>query len=233
MRKRSHKDGHHETLSIDAPSSLSGYVPVVGCQALFPLEVWSALIGAFVDHPEHSSSNILRGEIIAELEITEVEPLTPDLLPLRRVRRRLFPSRPFDGIIDQLCTFYRGASDGATLIVPEQDNKPLPFYHPDCDGIALRYMGAQEVEDGTHGQLRVDFRPRRGQPFQLYPSDSRIFRTALAILTSLRKRGESSFLRSYTKRVHHDRLVAREAVQDARLELKPRCTRLVMRKARR
>ena len=203
-------------------------------------EPYSLLIAAAF--PLFPSSSILRCDIVDIPEDDAHEPLSFRGFELKkRIRRKILPRRPFDGAMEQDCYFFQSQSEaeaargeseeGLVVLMPllaERTEAAIPYYHPKVAGIAFRYLGSNST-------LQLDILPLEaprlrslsdGEPY--YSPEHRIYRTALALLTTLYKHGKGMQPETvYKKRVVHDTIVKREDYQDLYLQLKEKYTWVV------
>lgn len=146
---------------------------------------------------------------------------------MRSIYRRLLPRRPGrDPGLDQHCTLYavEGEEDAVgdtssilvlTPIVPEGGS--LPYYHPTVSHLAFRYI------EQAPPILRIEVVPLPRTPMDM---NSRLYRTALALLETLHRYGWGA-MTNYKKRVMHDCIVPREPYQDLYLIMRERHKHLV------
>ncbi|GAA6004975.1 hypothetical protein JCM10207_008467 [Rhodosporidiobolus poonsookiae] len=236
-----------QSLAPDAPHPLPrlpsrtasplDWLPVLSLPVPFSLDNFTNGILDLVHQPEHSSTTILRADILEDDDAP-----APDAFPLegyrstRRIRRRILPSRPqFDHAMEQECLFYeRTVGDtpddveGAVFLLPdfeqlkmEDPHGRLPYYHPQCHALAFRYLPASLSSSTPPAPaLRIDLvplpspssSPSQPAPAALKPTD-RLYRTALALVKFSSKvcAGKAD---GWQKRVHHDLLAGKEQVQD-------------------
>ena len=159
---------------------------------------------------------------------------TPDVegyISHHSLRRRFVPRRKSDGPLDQDCHFYRSTSgdDALVLLLPLlHDAGGAPsHYHPGVAGIALRYTPA--AVDGTAAHVQIDYLPLPGDTVttsstsEVWPHDTRDYRTAVALLKAIIKFGNSTLPgKEYVKRVNLDNILTKEAYQDMYIEMKER-----------
>lgn len=135
------------------------------------------------------------------------------------MRRRLLPNRTRDSALEEECRFYEGER-GERLLVLRPDLAlhagPLPYYYPAVAALAFRFL------PGSVATVRIDVEPLpAAPPPDPLPLDSRLYRTALALLKQLSQVAHGVET-GYEKRVHHDLLADKAAVQDLYLVLKER-----------
>lgn len=220
------------------PPSPVDWIPVlsrpVECQA----DHFHRAILELVRHPEQSSSTILRADILADEEDDDslLSAVACGTLRMdgyrcvRRVRRRILPNRPqFDWAMEQECLFYDfvdAGTESLAVLLPDFDqlerdrgDRRLPYYHPQVYALAFRYLSDHA---GTSSHLRIDLVPLPSQPVTApLPPNDRLFRTAQMLAKYAAKicNGQAA---GYQKRIHHDLLVGRTAVQDTYQRLKDR-----------
>ncbi|MCJ1401781.1 tRNA(Ser) Um(44) 2'-O-methyltransferase [Xylographa trunciseda] len=154
----------------------------------------------------------------------------------RTIIRLMVPRNPqLDRPIAQTCYFMHStATDGVgkslVVYVPHVSGlEELPWYHPAVQYLAYLHtwnLPAPIVSD-TSNESRGNSDVRRGTisihfclfPSQTFPLPSRLLRTAEHLLSTVHKHGQGC-LNGYTKRVHHDRLISQQRVQDTYAELK-------------
>lgn len=109
-------------------------------------------------------------------------------------------------------------SSDTLVLTPFLNNTPLPYYHPTVTHLAFQYL-----RSSPSSTLRVEVVPLPGTPID---SNSRLYRTCLALLDTLDRYGWGA-MTNYRKRVLHDCLVPREAYQDLYLVMRERHKHLV------
>lgn len=116
--------------------------------------------------------------------------------------------------------------EGLVLLLPDfelldqEAAGQLPYYHPQVAALAFRHIASKD--GSTPATIRLDVAPLADQPLSRpVPQNHRIYRTALALLSSLYSVA-TGFDEGYQKRIHHDLLTGREEVQDLYRELKER-----------
>lgn len=147
--------------------------------------------------------------------------------PLRSIHRKLLPRRPGrDEGLEQYCTLYGSQHDvndttSASLLVltPIVANcdSSLPYYHPRVAHLAFRYVPSDPPT------IRIEAVTLPDTPTD---TNSRLYRTCLALLDTLHRYGWGT-MTQYKKRVVHDRIVPREEYQDLYLVLRERHKHLV------
>ncbi|KAI6583914.1 hypothetical protein MCOR04_005041 [Pyricularia oryzae] len=186
-----------------------------------------AMVNA-VKNPNLLSSWLFRAEILSEIEHDQAEvcpvqgestlPRCPALQGFRLERaylRQIIPRNTRrDSPMIQSCTFYvdsaqdpdTGIRRSLVLYLPHLDStEEFPYYHPRVRGVGLLHEWNDEQGKGTFSIH-----------YQLFPEGSmtpRLQSTALNMLSILHKLGQGQ-LNGYVKRVHHDRLVPKSALQD-------------------
>ena len=231
-----HADSLPWALSGLSDSAGGKWVSVVQAPAYAPRASFVAVMDSLVRHPERSSSNILRADILSESEPdSHQDALAEQYIVERMVERRILPRRPnLDWPMDQTCTTYvhTDRNEAAVVYTPlAESEKDVPFYHPKVRALAFRFLPATspspsegEHEPERYGTLQIDLVPFSSAlasgPAGLGPTH-RLSRVALALLTTLHTH-MWGHTHDYTKRVHHDLLVPREAYQDLYLDLKAR-----------
>lgn len=127
----------------------------------------------------------------------------------RILRRRILARNPNrDGALEQKCVYYAASSTNpgapsselVTLTPCLEPNQPIPFYHPRVRQLAFRYVSSMygnmlciyiiPLEDGADATAHED-------------PNSRLYRTCLALLETVAKRGWGK-VTGYKKRVVHD-----------------------------
>lgn len=218
------------------PPSPADWIPVVSIPVECQADHFHQAILELVRHPEQSSSTILRADILAdEDDSTTSTPQMDGYRCVRRVRRQILPNRPqFDWAMEQECLFYDSDDDGSldtrngteslVVLLPDCDQlerdrgeRRLPYYHPQVYALAFRYLSGHS---GTSSTLRIDLVPLPSQPMTApLPPNDRLFRTAQMLAKYAAKicNGQAA---GYQKRIHHDLLVGRTAVQDTYQRLK-------------
>lgn len=93
----------------------------------------------------------------------------------------------------------------------------LPYYHPTVRHLAFRFVPC------TPPTLRIEAVVLPDTPLDL---NSRLYRTALALLETLHRYGWGA-MTHYQKRVKHDCVIPREAYQDLYLVMRERYKHLV------
>lgn len=198
------------------------------------------------EHPEHSSSEILRAEPLYD-HVTDAKgkgkatdasfaeyKLQDDVQQLqvtRRKRRKLVAKKAFDGDLEQEVVFADvvDSDDKLVLLLPDLDEAarrrergqaPLPFYHPRLAGVALRYSPSSDstARLSVEAAALPDTLQEGGMDAERQERGERICAQILKRAVRVAK-GQ---MMGYEKRVHHDLLVERNAVQDLYGELKDR-----------
>ncbi|GAA6004871.1 hypothetical protein JCM11491_002262 [Sporobolomyces phaffii] len=154
------------------------WVPVLALAASeYPAQCFIHTLDSLIHFPEHSSSTILRADILADVSFDDPDALDNDrgkgkakaterqfdldgFHLERRVRRRILPKRPqFDHAMEQDCLVYsRPGPDGArevlVLFVVDLDllerdthQRTPPYYHPQVSTLAFRYLPASLSPD--------------------------------------------------------------------------------------
>ncbi|KAG1733392.1 uncharacterized protein EDB91DRAFT_1149343 [Suillus paluster] len=221
----------------DSNPSHFRFQSLISCPADVPLELFETAVSQLIHHPEYNSTLILRSETISDSDTTipSSVPRLEGYCPVRNVHRKLLPRRPGrDSGLEQHCTLYAfetGEFAGLpstlvlTPIVPEGES--LPYYHPTVSHLAFRYIPSNvtSTSDAASAQptLRVETVPHPGT---LTDPNSRLYRTALALLDTLHRYLWGA-LTHYQKRVQHDVLVPREVYQDVYLKMRERHKGLV------
>ncbi|KAF7799044.1 hypothetical protein EIP86_010274 [Pleurotus ostreatoroseus] len=207
------------------------WVPMIHCDAVFPIELFESATSQLVHHPEYNSTLILRSETIEETtEESDLAPQVPTLdgFDVRwSIRRKLLPRRPGrDAALEQHCTLYAVAHDpgsepsAPTVLVLTpivEAGSSLPYYHPRVSHLAFRYIPS------TPPSLRIEAVPLPDTPLDL---NSRLYRTCLALLETLHRYGWGAMVH-YKKRVIHDCILPREPYQDLYLVMRERHKHLV------
>lgn len=207
------------------------WIPLGTCLAHFDCTTFLHILRQHIAHPERTSSNILRADIIEERE--EVEP-GPILSSKTTIKRILLPRRPhLDAALHQTCTLYRKANgDALAVYIPQtEEGQPveleqIPFYHPKIRAIAFTYQarstpGLEAEANVVEGDLYIHVIPFacHASFSALSQSSHRLSRTALSLMETV---SQHSWGRkhNYQKRVVHDTLVCREEYMDLYIKLK-------------
>ncbi|KAI0963810.1 hypothetical protein AcW1_000783 [Taiwanofungus camphoratus] len=203
------------------------WTPLIWCPADFPMELFGIAISQLIHHPEYNSTLILRSETVKEIssDFPPSIPLLQSLRPVRSTHRRLLPRRPGrDACLEQHCTLYCSSDEGDLVTSPVlvltplvEPESSLPYYHPAVLHLAFRFIS------GESPILRIEVVPLPSTPTD---TDSRLYRTCLALLETLHRYGWGA-MTNYRKRVMHDCIVPREAYQDLYLVMRERHKHLV------
>ena len=166
----------------------------------------------------------------------------------RSLVRRIVPRNPaVDRYLLQSCLFYRehltGSGDGENnndsgllvIYLPHASSADeIPFYHPPVQGVAFLHkrstytsLSPQKISPTTAAAasfiISIHHLPFQTTNTSSTPNPnsnpSRLPRILHNLLCTLTKHG-SGILSGYTKRVHHDQLISRSALQDRYLHLK-------------
>ncbi|GJE85781.1 tRNA (uracil-O(2)-)-methyltransferase [Phanerochaete sordida] len=222
-------DSATDSSALQSADSTQTWVPVIGCSADFPIEIFEPAVSQLLYHPEYNSTLILRTEIVSESEnqIPATVPSFQGYQPIRCIHRKLLPRRPGrDEGLEQYCTLYgQSVSDtdadpvpSLLVLTPIVDGAGSPpYYHPRVSHLAFRYVPAEAPS------IRIEAVPLPDTPLDL---NSRLYRTCLALLETLHRYGWGT-VTQYKKRVIHDRVVPRDAYQDLYLVLRERHKHLV------
>lgn len=226
--------GHQ--LLPEIPNAVAAWIPVLSGSVEFSMKAFfrSALEHQIM-HPEYASTVILRADILIDEEY-EAGTSSPDAYTVqgytttRRVRRKIVPKQTRDCSMEQECILASkgegSSAEGLVLLLPDfrlldkEANGQLPYYHPQVSALAFRYLAGKEPSDPA--TIRLDVAPLAARPLpRPVPPNHRVYRTALALLSSLYSVA-MGFEEGYEKRIHHDLLTGREEVQDLYRELKER-----------
>ncbi|GAA5910825.1 hypothetical protein JCM5296_003380 [Sporobolomyces johnsonii] len=128
-------------------SSSAPWIPVLAQPAAFPLDCFTQAMHQLVLYPEHSSSTILRADILRadhfdlDLVLDKGKAKASDVDPIqlegytctRRIRRRILPKRPqFDSAMEQDCLFYQRRRDDLDPL-SEDSREGLVLLLPDFE----------------------------------------------------------------------------------------------------
>ncbi|TGZ82462.1 DUF1613-domain-containing protein [Ascodesmis nigricans] len=188
-------------------------------------------------HPEHTSTWILRAEIL--YSSTEPSSSPPDPEPhsasvpfftsTRSRTRRLLPRNPANDAAAIQSILQLSASDGSFrelyLLLPHGDINNLPFYLPKVAGVGFLFTPSNAITSPA----QVFTQPNQTSSHRItllyaYKTTApnlslRLSRTATRLLTRAKKLGENP---DYQKRVHHDVIIRRETYQDKYIVLRER-----------
>ena len=163
----------------------------------------------------------------------------------RSLVRRIVPRNPaVDKYLLQSCLFFQedltgsnsggGDNDGSGLLViylPHASSvDEIPFYHPPVEGVAFLHrpsaytsLSPQATSAAATFTISIHHLPFQTRNTSLtpnpIPNPNRLPRILHNLLCTLTKHG-SGILGGYIKRVHHDQLIPRSALQDRYLHLK-------------
>lgn len=160
---------------------------------------------------------------------------------IKRLRRRLVPKTPLlDKELLQECLMLENevGTEGMLVLLPDlgglDEEGRLPHYHPQVFALAIRYCTALPTPDDFDSDsttpmttIQIDLIPlppstsKVEPPSEIPGVEQRLYRTTLMLLKSSWKvsRGRAT---GYEKRVNHDLLANKEAVQDLYREMKVR-----------
>ncbi|GAA5851819.1 hypothetical protein JCM9279_001896 [Rhodotorula babjevae] len=244
------QDAPHPLPRLRSSSSSSPleWIPVVALDLECSASHFHQALADLALQPEHSSSTILRADVLAD----DLDPLPhghglaslDGYTCVRRLRRRILPNRPqFDWAMEQECLFYTrdlgpahpaaandndDSREALVLLLPdfaqlrqEDDQGRLPYYHPQVHALAFRYLPAASSSSASSASLRIDLVPLPAQPAVVapLPASDRLYRTAL-VLVKFTAKLCIGHADGWQKRVHHDLLVGKEDVQDLYQQLK-------------
>ncbi|GAA5865372.1 hypothetical protein JCM3774_005616 [Rhodotorula dairenensis] len=227
---------------VSRAPSLQDWIPVVAVPVSCRASHFHSGILQLVYHPEQSSSTILRADILADdANVADRGDAPAHSIPVlqgyrcvRRVRRQILPNRPqFDWAMQQECLFYDSepldndhGTEALVVLLPDFDHlerdrgdRRLPYYHPQVHALAFRYFSGPSgtAESAT---LRIDLVPLPSDPIVApLPPGDRLFRTGQMLIKYAAKVCNGQAV-GYQKRIHHDLLVGRTAVQDTYQRLK-------------
>jgi len=226
----------HEAVPLiyqdDDGTGLWKWTPIYqhGCE--FAPAHFDAAVSNLVANPDITSTWLFRADVLSESHGDQVPqpssqpppqawvdiPVFAGFRRTRAVVRRLVPrDTQRDRPLEQTCVFYaspdRDSRDRDSLVVylphmaAEAD---IPFYHPRARGVAYLHKWQESRGCGT---ISIHY--------ALFSSEvsTRLRRTALGLLSVLYKHGEGTRT-GYVKRVQHDTLVPRAALQDRYQTLK-------------
>ena len=145
--------------------------------------------------------------------------------------RQMIPRNPqLDKPVAQTCHILTsidlsGTEQNLVIYIPHvTDLEGLPWYHPAVQSLAYLHTWRRRPatpdsnlnSEVPPGVISIHYRLF---PSQILPLPQRVLRTAHHLLATLYKHGQGS-IAGYTKRVHHDRLVSQQRVQNTYAELK-------------
>jgi tRNASer (uridine44-2'-O)-methyltransferase len=217
----------------------SRWIPLGTCLAHFDSHTFLHILRQHIAHPERTSSNILRADIIEEKQEDEHGSLYISKTVIKRI---ILPRRPYlDAALHQTCTLYQKANGDALVVyIPQAETDTLveldqiPFYHPKIRAIAFTYqartVSSPEVEaEFIEGDLYIHVIPFACDASfnALSQGSHRLSRTALSLLDTIAQHSWGS-KHNYQKRVIHDTLVNREEYMDLYIELKKKHTSTII-----
>lgn len=223
------------------------WTPMCEAKAHFTRAHWLAAVQQLIYHPEQSSTDIIRADILKTKEPLE-ERMEGDTVHLNgsgirileRIRRRLRPRRPnLDASMLQDCVILdKSPRTTCVLLIPRTDDdqavacpEQVPYYHPSVHAIAFAFTeghSSKEEYAVSTDEDRVDKHPSRLQihvlPFEATfnaheQPQHRLSRTVLR-LVALQARLGWGHRHGYKKRVEHDTLVCREEYMDLYQEMR-------------
>ena len=157
----------------------------------------------------------------------------------RTIVRQMIPRNPqLDRPIAQTCLIMKSRDTSRqeqtlVLYLPDvSELEELPWYHPGVQSLAYLHTWSLRPatpdskpdsaislgSDGSQGVVSIHYRLFRSQSL---PLPDRVLRTAHHLLAAVYKHGQGR-LTGYEKRVHHDRIISQQRVQNTYAELKLR-----------
>lgn len=249
-------------LALDAPNPLPRlrssstssspleWIPVVSLEVQCSVEHFQDGLVDLVLQPEHSSSTILRADVLADDELDspsgsgseELAPFLEGYRCVRRLRRRILPNRPqFDWAMEQECLFYQrrvDPEDGADDSNETPEREGLVVLLPDFEQLrqedpqgrlpyyhpqvhALAFRYLPSSSRSSPASLRIDLVPLPSQPAVVAPlAQSDRLFRTALVLVKFTAKLCTGHADGWQKRVHHDLLVGKEEVQDLYQKLK-------------
>jgi len=205
------------------------WIPVTQSTATYSIHAWLKAIEQLIEHPEQSSSTILRADVISNID--EVDSSIGHLKCKRRVIRNILPRRPnLDNNLEQVCEIYVNHTEreGIATLTPVLSSNTadkVPYYHPKVRSLAFHF---RRNDDNT-AFTRLYFVPfEEEKTFDAISApQSRLSRTALTLL-NLQSRLAFGVENGYKKRVEHDLIVNRKEYQELYMQLRDRHASFLM-----
>ncbi|KAK6436108.1 tRNA(Ser) Um(44) 2'-O-methyltransferase, partial [Oleoguttula sp. CCFEE 5521] len=237
-------EGKHTSPDIDHGST--SWKTAIAAVCRFSPEVFELVMLDLVRHPNLTSSNIVRADIVHDSakqvnrgdhpdfgvgsEYTAIFDSTAYEASGwhcdRRLVRRLIPrNQQRDRILEQTCIFLSRIADDSigslVVYIPHvMRAEEMPHYHPAVKQLAFHHSyprNPSPLGPGKDaGRVSVSY-----EYFDSNQSldDTRLDRTALKLLQTVHKHGEGQ-LTGYEKRVHHDQIIPQKRYQDTYARLK-------------
>ncbi|KAI9761583.1 MAG: tRNA(Ser) Um(44) 2'-O-methyltransferase [Geoglossum simile] len=217
--------------------------PVLGQQCDFQPAIFYSVMMNLIKNPNINSNRLFRADILydslGELGNRVCHVSTPadtvNALPRaisiegfickRSLVRLLVPRNPqLDRALVQTCHILESSSQGeeSTLVVyiPHVDSAAeIPFYHPAVYGIA--FLHVWDLAEAKVGHISIHYRLFRDAATDLAEPEIApgLKRIAFHLISTLHKHGKGTKA-GYIKRVHHDRVVPQQRLQNTYSRLK-------------
>ncbi|KAI9786392.1 MAG: tRNA(Ser) Um(44) 2'-O-methyltransferase [Geoglossum umbratile] len=212
-------------------------------QCDFQPTVFCSVMMNLVRNPNINSNRLFRADILYDslgeldgqargastpADVINAHPREVDILHFgckRTLVRLLIPRNPqLDRALVQTCHILQSSSQGEekTLVVylPHVDNaSEVPFYHPAVYGVA--FLHTWDLAEAEAGNISIHYKLFRDSAAgstqaTITPALERV---AFHLISTLHKHGKG-LKAGYTKRVHHDRVIPQQRLQDTYSRLK-------------
>jgi tRNASer (uridine44-2'-O)-methyltransferase len=229
--------------AVTAGDAREPWHPVLGQQCGFQPAIFCSVMMNLIKNPNINSNRLFRADILYD-SLGELDKQachvsasagTVNALPRaisiegfsckRTLVRLLVPRNPqLDRALVQTCHILHSISQGGenTLVVylPHVDDAAeIPFYHPAVHGIA--FLHVWDLAEAEVGNISIHYKLFRGSTADLTEPEIApgLKRVAFHLISTLHKHGKGTKA-GYTKRVHHDRVVPQQRLQDTYSSLK-------------
>lgn len=210
------------------------WIPVCAGDVHFGPDPWLEIIQQLIHHPEQSSKNILRADVLQE-EQGDSHTCEDGVRLLCYTRRILRPRRPnLDASMPQDCRVYETKNGYCATMTPRKEDgsaypseqADIPYFHPAVRSIAFSYSRGQDQQSGTLVVLVIPF--ASDELFDAFKQPQhRLSRTSLWII-ALQARLAWGRVHGYKKRMTHDVLVARNDYMDLYQTLRQKYAKIII-----
>ncbi|KAH0558432.1 hypothetical protein GP486_004911 [Trichoglossum hirsutum] len=210
--------------------------PVLEQQCDFQPTVFCSVMINLIKNPNINSNRLFRADILhdslGELAKPDRDASThprrmeiPGFSCSRTIVRLLIPRNPqLDRALVQTCLISQSCSQSSekmlVVYLPHVGSaEEVPFYHPAVDGIA--FLHTWDFAKAEAGKISIHFRLFRGPEAGSAQNgiDPALKRVAFHLLSTVHKHGKG-LSAGYKKRVHHDRIIPQQRLQDTYSRLK-------------
>ncbi|KAI9863100.1 MAG: tRNA(Ser) Um(44) 2'-O-methyltransferase [Trichoglossum hirsutum] len=210
--------------------------PVLEQQCDFQSTIFCSVMMNLIKNPNINSNRLFRADILydslGELGKPDYDASTPPrgvevagFSCNRTLVRLLIPRNPqLDRALVQTCHILQSSSHDVEKVLvvylPHADNaEEVPFYHPTVNGIA--FLHTWGFAKAAAGKISIHYKLFRESETDSTQNgiDPSLKRVAFHLLSTVHKHGKGVNA-GYKKRVHHDRIIPQQRLQDTYSRLK-------------